>query len=812
MASGKSGDIRAGGAFVELFTKQSELEKGLKEAKEKVAKLGESVMAIGEKMSLIGGAITAPFLEAAKVFAETGSALNDMSARTGISVEALSSFGYAAKQSGADIGLVEIAMRKAQRSLLEATQGSLEIKRAFDLLGLSAINLLKLSPEEQFQAIAEALNQIPNQSVKAGVAMQIFGRSGTMLLPMITDLKDLTEESKKFGLVWTGDQAAQADALGDSFDLLSAVVKKLVATIGSALAPVLTKLDIIMARVSKQTMDFAETHKDLILNIVEIGVAVVAGGAAFIALGLALKATASVIGVVSSGIFALKAAFGILLFPIESLISPIGLVMAAMAAWTAYAITSTRSINDSFSGISDVFSDIKDDAVDAFKGIVDAFKADDLALAARIAMISLKIEWLKGSKELSKIMDDWGLTIQDSFGIVSSNIASTWVDMIAKLEKESPVFKNMQTIGFLDAIKLRMEKIGVATHTAGAIVAAQFGGGNVARKVKDLQRDEASQMRGLDVAHGLPGDTEAERLRKIEEDRKSKQESIRIQQETAAKNRKQAADASVRDSEKALKDAQEELARLKKQAADEAAKNEKKPPPKSPGKSTEPIEPILPTVPTLPKIGEKAKIDVSGSFSAAALSGLGAGTSSRDSMQKEQLKEAKDQTKELKKLNSKPTIPGMPGIPANMGVPGGIKQSFEEFAKEPVTHKMSQSFMRARARMAARNARRGHRRPSNIQQSFEEFAALAPPEIEPTQSFEEYNALTPAGLDKSLNSAKQKANLAGFGAHQGVSIPAVNSGSSVKSVAEMQLEEQKKTTAQLDKLNRKAQAGRLVFK
>ncbi len=129
MAGGN--EIRAGRAFVELGTKDTALMKGLKAAQKRIANFGRAVQTVGLGMAGIGGTIAGAMAVAAKGFADSGSALNDMAGRTGMSVEALSELGYAAKQTGADSEALETGVRKMQRTIGEAAGGS---KSAADAL------------------------------------------------------------------------------------------------------------------------------------------------------------------------------------------------------------------------------------------------------------------------------------------------------------------------------------------------------------------------------------------------------------------------------------------------------------------------------------------------------------------------------------------------------------------------------------------------------------------------------------------------------------------------------------------------------
>src|SRR5581483_1062019 len=136
--------IRAGAAYVELYTKDNRLVKGLAAAAQKLKAFGASLMGIGTQMAGLGVALLTPFLGAAKVFADMGSDLVDMSQRTGVTVEALSELGFAAEQSGADMETLEGGLRRMQKLIVEAAGGSAEARQALQRLGLTVADLKAL--------------------------------------------------------------------------------------------------------------------------------------------------------------------------------------------------------------------------------------------------------------------------------------------------------------------------------------------------------------------------------------------------------------------------------------------------------------------------------------------------------------------------------------------------------------------------------------------------------------------------------------------------------------------------------------------
>src|SRR4030042_523164 len=198
------GAIRAGRAFVELFADDSKLVRGLKRASAKLKAFGESVRNMGLKLAGLGAAVVAPLLASTKVFSKMGDNLAKMSARTGFSVETLSELGFAADLSGASMEDLEKSIRRMQATIVDAAQGLSTATDALATLGLKVEDLAGLSPERQFKLIADRLAKIEDPTLKAALAMELFGRSGTMLLPMLSGgaagIEELQEKARKLGL------------------------------------------------------------------------------------------------------------------------------------------------------------------------------------------------------------------------------------------------------------------------------------------------------------------------------------------------------------------------------------------------------------------------------------------------------------------------------------------------------------------------------------------------------------------------------------------------------------------------------------
>ena len=179
-----------------------------------------------------------------KSFADTGSALDDMSQRTGDTASNLSAIGYAAKQSGSDLESLEGGLSKMSGTIAGAIAGEKASVKLLDDLGLKASDLECKLPIEQLAMFADKIAGISDNDTKIDMVKSIFGKSGTALIPLLNEgsagIGALTAEAEKLGLVMSDKDASAAAALGDSFDKLTGAAGAIVTKIGGALAPALS--------------------------------------------------------------------------------------------------------------------------------------------------------------------------------------------------------------------------------------------------------------------------------------------------------------------------------------------------------------------------------------------------------------------------------------------------------------------------------------------------------------------------------------------------------------------------------------------
>jgi hypothetical protein len=155
---------------------------GLGGAASRIGALTTALTGVGAALGGIGVAA------GAKGIIDMADSLDELSQRSGVTVETLSKLGLAARQSGLDTEQVSGALVRLSRNLGEiATGGGKDAASALSALGISATDSsgqLK-NADQILMEVADRFEQMPDGAMKAKVAMDLFGRAGAALIPML---------------------------------------------------------------------------------------------------------------------------------------------------------------------------------------------------------------------------------------------------------------------------------------------------------------------------------------------------------------------------------------------------------------------------------------------------------------------------------------------------------------------------------------------------------------------------------------------------------------------------------------------------
>lgn len=148
-------------------------------------------------------------------------ALNDMSKKTGVAVEAMQRLKYVSHQSGVEISGLASGFGKFQVKLSEADSGVKSAQKSFASLGLNFQELRKLAPEEQIARLADRIDALKDPADKARAATELFGKAGRDLVPAFEGgsaaMRKLFQEQ---GKVLSKEEMDKIDEAGDKWSAL----------------------------------------------------------------------------------------------------------------------------------------------------------------------------------------------------------------------------------------------------------------------------------------------------------------------------------------------------------------------------------------------------------------------------------------------------------------------------------------------------------------------------------------------------------------------------------------------------------------
>lgn len=148
---------------------------------------------------------------------EYGGNIADLSARLGVSTDALQEFDYAMTLNGATLDDATASMQKLGAARQEALEKGGEKLASFEALGIDVEQLKTARLEDLFKGVGRSVRDAADVQMVLGDAIALMGKaSGNVIAAMRADLESAGEEARRLGLIIGGDTIAKLDALGDS--------------------------------------------------------------------------------------------------------------------------------------------------------------------------------------------------------------------------------------------------------------------------------------------------------------------------------------------------------------------------------------------------------------------------------------------------------------------------------------------------------------------------------------------------------------------------------------------------------------------
>lgn len=354
-----------------------------------------------------GVAAAAATVSAAKYAAD----MDDLSHRTGLSTTSLQELSHVAQLGGTSLEGLVAGVRHLALSMFEAKGGSAEAQAALAAVGVRATDAHgQLRPvDDVLGEVANRFSTMPDGAQKTALAMRVFGKSGTELIPVLNDgaqgMAALRTQAHGLGLVLDESTIAAGAKLDDQLDVLRASARGLSLAVGSQLIGPLTEVVAVLIELTKEATALARTKTKALIE----GVAKAMRGAA--AAGKFLVAQAD-----------------LLKFALETLAVRLAFLALAQAQWAASSLLYLARIAAamSFAGASALVAGAKAAAGAALAAAPAVLAAALwLALAAVIALAADDM-WAFFTGGDSAI-DRYGQTFVEWLGYLSHEWTA-WLD------------------------------------------------------------------------------------------------------------------------------------------------------------------------------------------------------------------------------------------------------------------------------------------------------------------------------------------------------------------------------------------------
>ena len=328
----------------------------LDETNEKIDELGNidlgSLSKLGSSLTKyvtapIVGAVTALTTLSVKS-AETADELGDTAQKLGISVEALQEWNYVAKLLAVDNDQLQKAFVKTNSLLGDLASGNTSTATsALEKLGLTYDDLKDKNVEQAFDIIRNALASLEDETLRVGIANDIFGaKIGTDLQQLLSasssEIESFKSECKELGVI-TQEEVDASAKFNDELDKVKTQLQTLGVELAQILLPIMTEFlaflkDSIIPKISEWANKLGgmnDTTKKTILVVLGLVAAI----------GPAIKLVTTIVPIVK-GLSTALSAVGTGGFFAGAGISAATLGIGALIAILVMALTQTESFKN----------------------------------------------------------------------------------------------------------------------------------------------------------------------------------------------------------------------------------------------------------------------------------------------------------------------------------------------------------------------------------------------------------------------------------------------------------------------------------
>lgn len=388
---------------------KNDFQKGFTDAEKSVLKISGTIAGFG-----------AAALAAAKVTADFQDATIKLSRQAGVTSKAFSEMQLAADMSG-------VSSEMLAKSLSKLNNPSTQAQAAMKALGVSMKDATGKTKDTDkiFSDISEGIKKLESPAQRSAYAVALFGEEGGKMVSLLKDgsdgLNDMAIKAKAMGLVVTQEAGEAAEKFNDDLSILGKTIQGVTYQTGQAVIAFVNESGIINTLSSviqdaivyydsldKETRQLIEGSVMAAAGIAAVTLAVVAAGAAIIALSALLTPLTITLGLIAAA--AAVVAYNIIKYwsQIKPAVDPLkksfdDLKNSFRDTFKTFSDI-TRDIKDTISGISGIGKNADESGESvSILGTISSIVFKSMATAVSVTMTSFKL-LLNTTNNFTKVM------------------------------------------------------------------------------------------------------------------------------------------------------------------------------------------------------------------------------------------------------------------------------------------------------------------------------------------------------------------------------------------------------------------------
>jgi len=151
--------------------------------------------------------------------------LNDLAKRFDVDVESFQRLSFIAKQGGTDIEVMAKSLTVMTRNLGSTGAAGEKAREALARIGIEAQAFVKLSPEEQLYALADAFEKSGGDAEEFSTILELVGRGGGELVPTLREGGAALRELGAQATIASEESVKAIAAMNDELDKFIANLK-----------------------------------------------------------------------------------------------------------------------------------------------------------------------------------------------------------------------------------------------------------------------------------------------------------------------------------------------------------------------------------------------------------------------------------------------------------------------------------------------------------------------------------------------------------------------------------------------------------